>query len=301
MPHTFRCSSQTGRKAAALCTMLFLLRVAASAAPAVSLSPASGPPTTKVTVSGTGFAASSLIDIYFDITDLALTLSGPNGSFSISLQAPAAAQPGAHWVTAVVRTSALAAHQSFLVQANWAERGFTTKGKRNNPYENVLTLSTVDSIDMDWSFLTGNAIYSSPAVANGVAYVGSADGKVYALNAGTGAKLWGFPTGDVVLSSPAVANGVVYVGSYDTNVYALNARTGAQLWSFPTGAEIYSSPAVANGVVYVGSLDHNLYALNASTGAKLWSFPTAGIVYSSPAVANGVVYVGSYDHSACMP
>ena len=28
-------------------------------------------------------------------------------------------------------------------------------------------------------------------------------------------------------SSPAVANGVVYVGSGDSNVYALNASTGA--------------------------------------------------------------------------
>jgi eukaryotic-like serine/threonine-protein kinase len=35
---------------------------------------------------------------------------------------------------------------------------------------------------------------------------------VYALNAATGAKLWRHPTGDFVDSSPAVANGVVYVG-----------------------------------------------------------------------------------------
>jgi len=34
-----------------------------------------------------------------------------------------------------------------------------------------------------------------------------------------------------VRSSPAVANGVVYVGSADNNVHALNAHTGAKLWS----------------------------------------------------------------------
>ena len=54
-------------------------------------------------------------------------------------------------------------------------------------------------------------------------------------------------------SSPAVANGVVYVGSDDDNVYALNASTGAKLWSYTTGGYVDSSPAVANGVVYVGS------------------------------------------------
>jgi outer membrane protein assembly factor BamB len=66
-----------------------------------------------------------------------------------------------------------------------------------------------------------------------------------------------------VYSSPAVANGVVYVGSWDYNIYALNARTGALLWKYTTGNQVNSSPAVANGVVYVGSSDYNVYALNA--------------------------------------
>jgi len=51
-----------------------------------------------------------------------------------------------------------------------------------------------------------------------------------------------------VFSSPAVANGVVYVGSQDGNVYALNASTGARLWGFTTGGSVFfSSPGVANG------------------------------------------------------
>jgi len=54
--------------------------------------------------------------------------------------------------------------------------------------------------------------------------------------------------GGLVNSSPVMANGVVYVGSYDGNVYALNARTGALLWKYTTGGAVESSPAVANGV-----------------------------------------------------
>ncbi len=64
----------------------------------------------------------------------------------------------------------------------------------------------------------------------------------------------------MVYSSPAVANGMVYVGSEDNNVYARNASTGVELWQYATGNAVYSSPAVANGVVYVGSTDSNLYA-----------------------------------------
>ena len=63
-----------------------------------------------------------------------------------------------------------------------------------------------------------------------------------------------------MLSSPAVANGVIYIGSGDDSVYALNAATGAKLWSYHTGNQVFSSPTVANGVVYVGSGDGNMYA-----------------------------------------
>jgi outer membrane protein assembly factor BamB len=72
--------------------------------------------------------------------------------------------------------------------------------------------------------------------------------------------LWSYTTGSEVHSSPAVANGVVYIGSADHNLYALNASTGAKLWSYTTGSEVYSSPVVVNGMVYVGSLDHKVYA-----------------------------------------
>jgi outer membrane protein assembly factor BamB len=66
-----------------------------------------------------------------------------------------------------------------------------------------------------------------------------------------------------------VANGVVYVGSFDGNVYALNASTGAELWSFPTGSYVTSSPAVANGVVYVGSNNNNVYAFSLAGGQQV--------------------------------
>ena len=71
---------------------------------------------------------------------------------------------------------------------------------------------------------------------------------------------WNYMTGGTVESSPAVANGVVYVGSHDHNIYALDAETGAKVWSYATGDRIFSSPTVTNGVVFVGSNDKNVYA-----------------------------------------
>jgi outer membrane protein assembly factor BamB len=69
-------------------------------------------------------------------------------------------------------------------------------------------------------------------------------------------------------SSPAVANGIIYVGMDDHYVYALNAKTGAKLWSYLTGNNVDSSPAVSNGVVYVGSKDGKVYAFALKKGRK---------------------------------
>ena len=104
-----------------------------------------------------------------------------------------------------------------------------------NPYEVILSPATVGSLVLDWRYRTGNPITSSPAVANGVVYVGSFDDNVYALAARTGALLWNYTTGNYVESSPTVVNGVVYIGSDDDSVYALNAASGALLWKYTTG------------------------------------------------------------------
>jgi outer membrane protein assembly factor BamB/endonuclease YncB( thermonuclease family) len=142
-----------------------------------------------------------------------------------------------------------------------------------------------------WEFQTTSAIFSSPAIVDGVIYVGSLDGSLYALDSHSGPPLWQFTTGAGIISSPAVADGVVYVGSEDTNLYAIDAATGRQRWSFATGAEVSSSPAVADGVVYVGGMDTYVYAIDAESGEELWKV-RVGQAFSSPAVVDGVVYIG---------
>jgi outer membrane protein assembly factor BamB len=52
-----------------------------------------------------------------------------------------------------------------------------------------------------------------------VVYVGSWDHNVCALNAESGVRLWSYTTG-----SPAVANGVVYVGSVGGKVYSFGLK-----------------------------------------------------------------------------
>ena len=269
----------------------------AEAAPAITVSPASGPPTTTITADGSGFGAYEAMDVYFDTSHLVLTVTSETGTFSCTLTAPRSAIPGVHWVTAVGRKSKLAAQKPFTVRTNWSQFHYGPQHRGYNPYENVLSPSTVAGLNEAWRHTMG-PIQSSPAVANGIVYVGSVDGKLYALDASTGAYLWSYFMADWISSSPAVANGVVYLGGIlRRTLYALNASTGALKWSYETGGGIGSSPAAVNGVVYVGSEDGNLYALDAQTGTLLWNYTTGNAISSSPVVANGMVSVGSEDGS----
>uniref|UniRef100_A0A7C3FBI8 Pyrrolo-quinoline quinone repeat domain-containing protein n=1 Tax=Candidatus Methanomethylicus mesodigestus TaxID=1867258 RepID=A0A7C3FBI8_9CREN len=147
----------------------------------------------------------------------------------------------------------------------------------------------------NWVYTSPGAIRASPAIANGVVYVGSFGGSVYAVNATTGALLWSYLTGGHIWSSPAVSNGIVYVGANDNYLYALNAATGEKLWAFDTGGAVFSSPAIYEGTVYIGSIDNRVYALNAATGTQFWNYTTGGQVRASPAIAEGVLYIASED------
>jgi eukaryotic-like serine/threonine-protein kinase len=171
----------------------------------------------------------------------------------------------------------------------------------------------------EWKFHTGGLIISSPAIANGVAYVGSSDGYLYAVDVKSGAMKWKFATQARVVSSPAVAGGLVYFASYDGWFYAVDGLSGKLKWRFNNagerrfaarhihgalpGAEVMpdpfdcylSSPAVWHGLVYFGSGDGNIYALNAASGALLWKFKTGDVVHASPAISGGTLFIGSWD------
>jgi outer membrane protein assembly factor BamB len=143
---------------------------------------------------------------------------------------------------------------------------------------------------------------SSPAVAEGVVYVGSANMIFYAVDASTGQEKWRFQVMmGPVRSSPTVMAGVVYIGDWFGVVYALEAQTGQMKWSFNTGATVISSPTMADGIIYIGdrmsqSSQPFLYALDAKTGKQKWRFSFNGSwVDSSATVVNGTVYIGSSD------
>src|SRR6266516_3976404 len=155
-----------------------------------------------------------------------------------------------------------------------------------------------------WKRQFAGCVAASPAVGNGVVYLGfmdpppcrgTAPSFLAALDARTGRTLWRFRAG-VVETPPLLAGGRVYFGSWDHRVYAVDARTGRRDWSFSTGDRVKGGVAFAGGTIFVGSYDGRVYALDAATGRLRWTLRTSSFVYSPVALSGAKAFVGSYDH-----
>lgn len=177
-----------------------------------------------------------------------------------------------------------------------------------------------------WQFKTGGPLHASPVIANGVLYIGSTDGKMYALNAKQWDIKWVFDAGSAIRYAATVLGNRVYFSARNNKIYALTADTGESVWEFKASNWMDAPPIVADGRVYVGAFPSKIYQLNAITGtlemtrertvrirgieygcangkfrpiaplynAKLWREQTAGS-NSYPILANGFVYIGARD------
>src|ERR1035437_6992278 len=150
------------------------------------------------------------------------------GAMTVALMPGAAFGAAGAPAVPLIPTTALATKaQPATVAGDWTQfrNGPTHQGY--NASETTISASNVDALGVSWTGTIGSAINSSPAVADGVIYVGSNDFKLHAYavgcasGGGSCSPLWSsVAAGGVIYSAPAVANGVVYVGSMDGKLYA---------------------------------------------------------------------------------
>ncbi|MDE0688875.1 MAG: PQQ-binding-like beta-propeller repeat protein [Candidatus Poribacteria bacterium] len=184
--------------------------------------------------------------------------------------------------------------------------------------------SITPPLELLWKFKTGGPLHASPVIANGILYIGSTDGKLYALDAKQWGIRWVFDAGDAIRYSATVVGNRVYFSARNNKVYALDAKTGEKLWEFKSKSWMDAPPIVSDNKVYVGAFPSKIYLLNARTGtleamrertvriqgieygcakgvfrpifpehnADLWRGQTNGSE-SYPVTANGVVYIGA--------
>ncbi len=143
---------------------------------------------------------------------------------------------------------------------------------------------------------------TSPVLDRHTVYAGTATG-IAAIAATTGTVQWSADLGSAVTQAPAVADGVVYAGTADGRLVALAAQgcassTCGPLWSGTLPSPISAQPAVGNGVVYTGSVDGSLHAFAAAgcasaTCPSLWTADPGSQITGAPAIVLGRLIVGT--------
>lgn len=146
-----------------------------------------------------------------------------------------------------------------------------------------------------WRFSTdGSPVESSPLVVGGRAFIGTWDGRLYAVDVETGRQEWVHRGSADIKGSAALADGLVVFGDYSGRVHALDPATGAERWTYSGGQRFYGGPAVSGDTLVIGDVGGAVIALDARSGAERWRHRTGAFVYSSPAIAGDTAFVGSY-------
>ena len=162
------------------------------------------------------------------------------------------------------------------------------------------------------------------SATNGVAFLGSQDGKVYAINADDGSKTWSKTIATMVQAAPGgnfvaydvAAKDLVLVGTRNSAganaLVALNVADGTEMWSFKNlssqGGDDTDIGIISGAVTVVYATHRLFFASRQKTGGSantvwciefgsgvpnlLWAKPI-GNIDGSPTLWGGVLYVGT--------
>ena len=162
-----------------------------------------------------------------------------------------------------------------------------------------------DGGQLMWEAKAAGRFDAAPRIDGDVVFAGSSDGRLYAIELGSGHVRWKYDAQEEVGTTPAVGGGLVLVMTLQDTLVALDAKTGAWKWHHRResrdGFTIRgaASVTVAGDVALGAYSDGTLAALDLATGTVRWErrvAPTADFmdVDSTPRVQGGRVFVAAY-------
>ena len=162
-----------------------------------------------------------------------------------------------------------------------------------------------------WKRPLGAAIYATPAVRDGRAYVGTAGGVFNAIKLATGAFAWTFSAGRPIMGEALTTDDAVYFVCDNGFLFKLNLSDGKEVWRYDLGdaqvprilphAYVFDydhaapMPVLADGTIYVGSGDGSFHAVNEGTGKRVWRVAVKGKVRTTAFVHGSNVVVGTLE------
>ena len=144
-----------------------------------------------------------------------------------------------------------------------------------------------------WTFKCEDEIRGTPALHQGMLFIGCYDNNLYALNAADGQFQWKYATEGGIVARPTIYDNNVIFGSEDHRLHVVSVRSGKVVWTYYTEGEIYSSPRIADGHIFFGSDDQDMHAVNVTSGRAKWKFATDAPIHSTPLVANEMIFFGT--------
>jgi outer membrane protein assembly factor BamB len=156
-----------------------------------------------------------------------------------------------------------------------------------------------------WDLKAGGRFEAAPRIQGDVVYAGSSDGRLYAVELGSGNLRWKYDAQEEVGTTPAAAAGLVLAMTLQDTLVAVDAKTGAWKWHHRREARAgftirgAASVTIAGDVALGAYSDGTLAALDLLTGTVRWErriAPTADFmdVDSTPRVQGGRVFVAAY-------
>lgn len=148
-----------------------------------------------------------------------------------------------------------------------------------------------------WRVQANDQVASAVTVANGIAYVGSNDGVVRAIDIATGDEIWTVETAANAESPFSIVDGsTVFVAGGDGTVRGLDAATGSEIWRSDPVLDISNQITLDDESVYVAGHGTVYYALSKEDGSVRWTTNLSGAAQSRGAVLlDGAIYFGADD------
>lgn len=157
---------------------------------------------------------------------------------------------------------------------------------------NVSSINVKDGVRR-WVISTGDLLYQTPLISNGVVYVaGGYAGSLLAINATTGSEKWTYKQNYGLYNTPMVVGSEV-IGTTYQGVYILNSNSGTvkKVYNdFSDGGQLGGFTILDNIIYISGGSVYPFYAIDLTTGNVKWKVQTKGEVYSNPVIDNGIVY-----------
>ena len=109
-------------------------------------------------------------------------------------------------------------------------------------------------------------------------------------------KIWCYQGLDRTLATPAIKDGLLYIGDVAGRVHCLEADTGKFVWVHETGADAWSSTLLADGKLFFPTLKHLWVFAAGREKKVLSQINLGAPMYATPVAVDDTLYINSRNY-----